>query len=52
VAGVVSVYATLFGVGKLIFGPKEQALLFLAVAVLCFAWIGAALKREQLGGRG
>ena len=52
VAGVVSVYATLFGVGKLIFGPKEQALLFLAVAVLCFTWIGIALKREQLGGRG
>jgi solute:Na+ symporter, SSS family len=52
VAGVVSVYATLFGVGKLIFGPREQALLFLAVAVLCFTWIGIALKREQLGGRG
>jgi hypothetical protein len=51
VAGVVSVYATLFGVGKLIFGPREQALLFLAVAALCFTWIGYALKREQLGGR-
>ena len=50
VAGVVSVYATLFGVGKLIFGPRAQALLFLGVAALAFAWIGYSLKQERWGG--
>ena len=46
VAGVVSVYATLFGVGKLIFGPRAQALLFLGIAAIAFAWIAFALKKE------
>jgi Na+/proline symporter len=50
VAGVVSVYATLFGVGKLIFGPRAHALLFLGVAALAFAWIGYALNQEHRGG--
>jgi solute:Na+ symporter, SSS family len=45
VAGVISVYATLFGVGKLIFGPRAQALLFLAVAALAFAWIAHTLRK-------
>ena len=46
VAGVVSVYATLFGVGKLIFGPRVQALLYFLVAAAAFAWISRALKAE------
>ena len=49
VAGVVSVYATLFGVGKLIFGPRAQALLFLFIAAAAFSWIAYALKRESHG---
>ena len=40
VAGVVSVYASLFGVGKLLFGQGFQALLLLGIAGVCFAWIG------------
>ena len=47
VAGVVSVYATLFGVGKLIFGPASQAIIYLVVAAIAFAIIGRNLKREQ-----
>ncbi len=47
VAGVVSVYASLFGVGKLIFGPRWEAVLFLAIAAAAFAWIAVALKRTQ-----
>jgi SSS family solute:Na+ symporter len=45
VAGVVSVYASLFGVGKLLFGEPVQALLLLIVAGVCFAWIGLNLRK-------
>jgi hypothetical protein len=45
VAGVVSVYASLFGVGKLLFGEPVQALLLLGVAGICFAWIGINLRK-------
>ena len=45
VAGVVSVYASLFGVGKLLFGEPVQALLLLGVAGVCFAWIGFNLRK-------
>lgn len=47
VAGVISVYATLFALGKLIFGPRLQALAFAAVAVAAFGWIAWSLKRQQ-----
>jgi SSS family solute:Na+ symporter len=47
VAGVISVYATLFGVGKLIFHDYGLAALFLAVAGLAFAWIAWSLRRTQ-----
>ena len=55
VAGVVSVYATLFGTGRLIFGEWASAALFLGPAALCFAWIawnmgrGERAERERLG---
>ena len=45
VAGVVSVYATLFGVGKLLFGPRLHGFLWLALAALAFWWIAFALSR-------
>jgi hypothetical protein len=47
VAGVVSVYATLFGVGKLIFGPPIQAALWLILAIAAFSWLGWSLSRES-----
>jgi len=43
VAGVVSVYATLFGVGRLFFGGPVAALPYLLVAGLAFAWIARHL---------
>jgi Na+/proline symporter len=46
IAGVVSVYATLFGVGKLIFGPRVQALLYFVIAAAAFAWIARALREQ------
>jgi solute:Na+ symporter, SSS family len=47
VAGVVSVYATLFGAGRLLFGPRLLALPWLAAAVVAFAVIARNLRRES-----
>ncbi|MFW6085551.1 MAG: hypothetical protein ACODAA_10075, partial [Gemmatimonadota bacterium] len=44
IAGVLCVYATLFGVGKLLFGAWLQATLLLGAAVAAFAWIGVRLR--------
>jgi len=46
VAGVVSVYASLFGVGQIIFGATGAGIALLAIAALCFAWIGWNLRSE------
>jgi Na+/proline symporter len=46
-AGVISVYATLFGVGKLIFGPRTEAFIYLAIASIAFAIIGRNLRNEK-----
>jgi solute:Na+ symporter, SSS family len=47
VAGVVAVYASLFGVGRLLFGDIVAGVLFLLAAVLAFAWIGRALRETE-----
>jgi SSS family solute:Na+ symporter len=44
VAGVISVYSTLFGVGQLIFGATGRGVLLLFVAVVCSRWIGRNLR--------
>jgi len=46
-AGVVAVYATLFGIGKIIFGELGLGLLMLLVAVGSFVWIARALKAQE-----
>ncbi|MGQ0561427.1 MAG: sodium:solute symporter family protein [Gemmatimonadota bacterium] len=51
-AGVVAVYATLFGIGKLIFGPRVQAVIYLAVAAISFAIISRNLKAETYSEHG
>jgi Na+/proline symporter len=43
-AGVVAAYATLFGIGKLIFGPPAEGVGLLAVAVVAFAWIARSFR--------
>ncbi|HEX2078016.1 MAG TPA: sodium:solute symporter family protein [Longimicrobium sp.] len=45
-AGVVSVYATLFGVGRLIFGGWVEAAAWLALAAASFALIARNLSRD------
>ena len=44
VAGVVSVYATLFGVGKWIFGDRLLAGGLFLLAFGCFVWIGKHIR--------
>jgi Na+/proline symporter len=48
IAGVVSVYATLFGIGKLIFGSPFAAIAYLLLAAAAFAWIAYSLRREKI----
>ncbi len=47
IAGVVAVYATLFGIGKIIFGEWLVGLLLLGIALGAFLWIAKALKLED-----
>jgi hypothetical protein len=47
VAGVVAVYASLFGSGRLIFGQTLQGIGLLALAALAFAWIARSLARAE-----
>src|SRR6185436_18945060 len=46
-AGVVAVYATLFGIGKIVFGQWGLGLLLLAIAVASFAWIARVLRVQD-----
>jgi Na+/proline symporter len=51
IAGIVAVYSTLFGIGKLIFGETGRGLLLLLIAAVAFAWIAKSFARggaEQL----
>ena len=51
IAGVVAVYATLFGIGRLIFGEWGEGFGMLALAVLAFAWIARGLRAQDLDPR-
>lgn len=50
IAGIVAAYASLFGIGKLIFGPQTTGFAMLAVAGLAFAWIAHSLRESAEGG--
>ncbi|MDQ6886263.1 MAG: Na+:solute symporter [Gemmatimonadota bacterium] len=45
-AGIVAVYATLFGIGKLIFGEVGRGLALLALALAAFLWIARSFREE------
>jgi Na+/proline symporter len=47
VAGVVAVYSTLFGVGKLLFDEALVGLALLALAAVCFGWIARNLGAAE-----
>jgi solute:Na+ symporter, SSS family len=46
IAGIVAVYASLFGIGKLVFGETGMGLGMLAVAAAAFAWIARSFRSE------
>jgi Na+/proline symporter len=46
VAGVVCVYTSLFGVGRLILGPRIEGVIYLVIATGAFAWISWSLHSE------
>jgi SSS family solute:Na+ symporter len=47
IAGIIAVYATLFGIGKLIFGEMLQAVIMLAIALGAFLWIARSFRQEE-----
>jgi hypothetical protein len=46
-AGIVAVYASLFGVGKIIFGELGAGSVMLIIAALAFVWIARSFRSEQ-----
>ena len=46
IAGIVAVYASLFGIGKIVFGSLGMGLALLAIAVVAFAWIARSFRDE------
>ncbi|HVE78281.1 MAG TPA: sodium:solute symporter family protein [Gemmatimonadaceae bacterium] len=46
VAGIVAVYASLFGIGKLVFGETRSGVALLAVSAAAFAWIARSFGRS------
>ena len=47
IAGIVAVYASLFGLGKIIFGEITPGVVMLVIAGLAFAWIARSFRAEQ-----
>jgi hypothetical protein len=47
-AGIVAVYASLFGVGKIIFGQVGVGFVMLIIAALAFVWIAQSFRSEQM----
>jgi SSS family solute:Na+ symporter len=50
-AGVVAVYSSLFGIGKIVFGELGTGIVLLVIAAAAFAWIARALREEDAGVR-
>src|SRR5690242_7522779 len=46
VAGIVAVYSSLFGIGKIVFGEIGAGVGLLAIAAIAFAWIAKSFRNE------
>jgi Na+/proline symporter len=46
IAGIVAVYAALFGVGKIVFGEAVSGIVMLIIAAVAFAWIARSFRSE------
>ena len=47
VAGVIAVYGSLFGIGRIVIGEVVPGIVMLAVAVAAFAWIARSFRNED-----
>ena len=47
IAGIVAVYATLFGIGKLVFGEVGPGLVLVLIAAAAFAWIARSFRGDR-----
>ena len=52
IAGIVAVYASLFGIGKIIFGETGTGALMLVVAMVAFGWIARSFRGQARDGPG
>ena len=46
IAGIVAVYSTLFGIGKIVLGSLLEGLVMLAIAAVAFSWIARSFREE------
>src|SRR3954466_13005528 len=46
IAGIVAVYSSLFGIGKLVLGNVVAGLIMLFIAALAFSWIARSFREE------
>jgi Na+/proline symporter len=47
IAGIVAVYASLFGIGKIVLGDIVPGLVMLVIAVIAFGWIARSFREER-----
>ncbi|HKG95239.1 MAG TPA: sodium:solute symporter family protein [Gemmatimonadaceae bacterium] len=47
IAGIVAVYSSLFGIGKIVFGQLGSGLILLLIAAVAFAWIARSFRNEE-----
>src|SRR6266480_3519513 len=47
IAGIVAVYSSLFGIGKIIFGEMTPGIVMLIIAGLAFAWIARSFREDR-----
>ena len=45
-AGIVAVYSSLFGIGKIVFGEVGAGFVLLVIAAIAFAWIARSFRNE------
>jgi len=47
IAGIVAVYSSLFGIGKIVLGEVGVGIAMLVLAVIAFAWIARSFREER-----
>jgi hypothetical protein len=48
VAGIIAVYSTLFGIGKIVFGYTGLGIGLLAIAAVAFLWIARTFAKGTM----